>query len=452
MEPLQTAVPQKVNILGRITNLYLCLMLTVYLFCFDQTGYLHIVELKQKAFWLICGSYPLAIAVALSVTVLQKKCTIRQVGSKLLPSTAAQTLALLFALFCILSTVFSQYPRHTLLGGSRGEGLLTILLYILIYYLVSKFFTPEKWLLWVLSGAVTVFSVLCILQLQGLNPLGLYPKDMTYFGKDTAYSGAYLGTIGNVGLVSAFLCLVIPFLCSMLVKRKLKSSHFLLLPLLLALYVLVKMSVMAGFVGVLGGILLSLPPCFSRKKTRRMIWLVLFGLVLVFCLVLYLFDFEFELFHELHLLLRGKLPDSAGSGRIFIWKNVIKRVPERLLFGHGADTMVLSDMPPFERYDPVAGKLLLGYNDAAHNEYLNLLYHHGIFALLAYLATVSTLLFGWIRKSQKNTLTYVMGCAVVGYLLQAFFGISQLITAPYFWIALGILEASMKSPSCSLNL
>lgn len=47
-------------------------------------------------------------------------------------------------------------------------------------------------------------------QLAGGNPLGLYPKGLAYSDAGTAYSGAYLGTIGNTDLLAAVMCVAVP--------------------------------------------------------------------------------------------------------------------------------------------------------------------------------------------------------------------------------------------------
>ena len=94
------------------------------------------------------------------------------------------------------------------------------------------------------------------------------------------------------------------------------------------------------------------------------------------------------MFHELHAILHGNAEGGFGSGRLHIWKSVLQRVPEHLLFGTGPDTMLYSDIEAFSRYDEVLGGTIVARIDIAHNEYLNILYHQGILALASYLGAL----------------------------------------------------------------
>jgi O-antigen ligase len=78
--------------------------------------------------------------------------------------------------------------------------------------------------------------------------------------------------------------------------------------------------------------------------------------------------------------------------------------------------------------------------DAAHNEYLNILYHQGIFALLSYIISLVTSLVQWIRVGHKNIASAICGGAVVCYGVQAFFGFSMCQTAALFWLAWAVLN------------
>ena len=99
-------------------------------------------------------------------------------------------------------------------GEGRYEGLLTMLIYLAIFIAVSSFGRFKSWYLYVLLIPVCLNIILSLLQLHGGNPLSLYPNNYDYFDGNVLYSGQFLGTIGNTGLLSAFLCLVIPaFIC-----------------------------------------------------------------------------------------------------------------------------------------------------------------------------------------------------------------------------------------------
>ncbi len=101
--------------------------------------------------------------------------------------------------------------------------------------------------------------------------------------------------------------------------------------------------------------------------------------------------------------------------------------------------MGLAGIPPFSRYDPALGKTVKAAIDAAHNEYLNILFHQGLPALLVYLAALTAVAVRFLRQARCSTAAAVLGAGVLCYLIEAQFGISQPITSPFFWLCLGLL-------------
>ena len=104
--------------------------------------------------------------------------------------------------------------------------------------------------------------------------------------------------------------------------------------------------------------------------------------------------------------------------------------------------MILTGIEPFRRFDERTGKTIVSLIDAAHNEYLNILFHQGVFALAAYLGMLVSALALWIRRAAKSAPAAILGCGVLCYCIQALFGISQVITTPFFWVTLALLVNS----------
>jgi len=426
----------------RITFWYGVLLLTVFLFYFDASGYQHIMEAKFRMLCLLSGGY----LAAMAVVALDQL----QIGA-LRPPTPVQLwrradwpqrLIVLYLALTWLSALCSPHWPATVLGVSRREGALTITLYCLCFLLVSVFGRADRRLLAVLGASVTVFCLLCLVQLAGFNPLWLYPSGYSYADAYIAYSGAFLGTLGNVDLAAAFLSLAVPILVYSLVRLSGKRRFLLLVPLALSLVVLALMSVLAGLLGAGLGCLAALPAAGARDPKRRgilalgLLALLAAGLVLVWAV-----DLGGELLHQLHRLLHGELDPAFGTGRIHIWGEVLGKVPEHLLLGAGPDTMAWGGLEPFTRYAPQTGQTLVGEIDVAHNEYLNVLYHQGIFALAAWLGALVLLAVRWVRRAPADDRTAILGAGVCGYCVQAFFGFSMCVTAPFFWLALGLLAA-----------
>ena len=418
----------------KLTRIYIYLMLTVFPLWCGCGGYRSIVDAKYPLFLLLCGLY----AVAMTLLTLR---TLPAPAALWCGASWTQRLIALYLLFTWLSALLSPYFPETLVGVSRHEGALTITLYCLCFLFISVYGKAERGMLCALSVTVLLFCTLCICQLHGGNPLSLYPAGTTYFDANAAYPGAYLGTIGNVDLVAAFLCLTIPLFWVTLLLSRDKRRWYLLLPLIMALYVLLKIWVLAGIVGVFGGALLALPMLCTNARSRRRTALAL-GIGFTGALfVLWRFDFGGTL-HELHELLHGNFDGSFGSGRIHIWRSVLREIPSHLWLGTGPDTMLRASLPPFERFDAVRGVTVVAQIDVAHNEFLNILFHQGIFALLAYLGV---LLSASVRcLCSRSTAAAALGTTVLCWCVQAFFGFSMFLTTPLFFLALALLDWELR--------
>ena len=434
------------NVFTKLSYVFIVLMLTVFLFWFDSSGYSGITEAKLTMFNIICGGYVILTLILIPASLATEVITKQELKAYIKESTWVQRLLLAFLLLTVVSALLSPYKSETWVGATRYEGVRSIALYVLSAVFLSSFGRVKSWMAYLLGGSVLCFSVISIIQLYGGNPFGLYPGDLNYFGAGVDYSGEYLGTIGNTDLVAAFLCVAITLLWVAVVRMKGKWRYLLLIPTAAALFVLLKMSVMAGLVGVFGGAVLALPVVLPvSAKTRKIIAIAILALFVLALVFLYIADIGGGMLHEAHELLHGNVSDTFGSGRIHIWKNVLEKIPDNLWFGTGPDTMSHAQLEAFTRYDPDKGVQLVAEIDTAHNEYLNILFHQGIFALLAYLAALVLAAAKWIKQGSAVPAAAACGAAVLCYCIQAFFGISMFLTAPFFWMTLGLLDGSLRT-------
>lgn len=436
---------RKTSLFESLTTVYAACMLSVFLLFPGLGGYTAITAEKWQAFLLFSGGY-----VALTV-LLRLELTLTGGGGPLSPAAVwrsmgiSQKLIAVFGALSAVSTALSVNKSVSFWGGPRYEGLLTITLYCAACLLVSRYGRPKKWLLWLFGASMSLNCLLAFLQFAGYNPLGLYPQGMNYYDANILYAGEFLGTIGNVDVFSAVLCAAIPAFWIAAVKLPGKSRFFLLIPLVLCTAVLWKTFVAGGIVGVIGSTLLTMPVLLKGRRGRA----AGFAAVLCACILgvagIYAFGGQLGGFlYEASELLHGRWNDSFGSGRLYIWRNVAKLIPERLLFGGGPDTLGLRTDAAFERYDEALGILIHSSVDAAHNEYLNILVNQGLLAFLTYMAALLTAAARWVRTAAGDPASAICGGAVLGYCVQAFFGISSPISAPYLWLALGFLINSVS--------
>ncbi len=137
-----------------------------------------------------------------------------------------------------------------------------------------------------------------------------------------------------------------------------------------------------------------------------------------------------------------------GSGRGHSFKWGIKMLSENPLFGTGPDNFRFAyPSEAFNESKSAYGKALAF--DKAHNEYVHLGSTLGIVGLFAYLTFVTLICikgFGDVKQEKEvyndnEIIKKMMFAAVVGYLGQAYFNISVLQVAPFFWTFMGILVA-----------
>ena len=423
----------KWRIFSLVTTAYIVLMAIFLLIC---PQYENLIAVKQTAFYVICGGFAGLILLLCIESIIIGELKLKDILQKLKPNSLLQIFMLTYLAFSLISTVFSKY-REAWIGATRHEGFLTIAIYVLCFYFVAKFFKAQKWMMYAFGIAVTVTGIISIIQFSGCT--FLYPEGYNYYDAYKEYSGAFTGTIGNVDFVAAFYSLCIPALCLYVIKASEKTKYLLLIPALLSVAVLLKIWVLLGIIGVMAATVLSLPFVFSLKKRGLVIyWSTLFALALGGVLMLYFIPLG-GVFGEIHNILRGNISESFGTGRIRIWSEVIRRAGENIWIGSGPDTMIYAKIEPFYRLDEVHGDLY-ALIDTAHNEYLNILYHQGIFATASYIGAAAMVVINFFKNASKNKGTLIFGGAVIGYLVSAFFGISTSYVTSFFWLCLGIFE------------
>lgn len=361
-----------------LTTIYGALLITAYFLFVGLDGYTSITMNKYIMLLGLSGAYLLSLiiynqGIHFSVSWF----------------TPARVAILVFAGCSILSTFLSSFWREAILGGARKEGLVTILLYIMIFFAFSTCGFSMKLFAYLSGGSIVIFCLISILQLDGRNPFGLYPKGLNYFGAGSDYMSEYLGTLGNVDLVAAAMCLFIPvYFCYIILQKTDPWRFFLVVPLVLCIVVTVKMWVLASFFGLIIGLTLSIPVLLGNHRTMQYISIVII-VILIFgvILVLRIVDVGDGVFHELHAILNGEISEDFGSQRIAIWKQVWEVMKERPLIGSGPDTLEKWGKG-FHGYSTFYQAQVTTLIDTAHNEYLNIWVNQGIFALISYLTAL----------------------------------------------------------------
>ena len=419
---------------GMMIEIWTGLFVAFYLLFPGGKGYREISSAKTWTFYVLA-----ALLVGLGVWRLAEEFRSR----KHRPLTATQWAALAFLVFTLLSAACSPYPDQAWYNESAHEAALTVGLYVLLFLIVSRWGKPTERLFRVLFWALVPFCLLSLLQAGGENPFGLYPGNLNYYdGHQVKYNGAYVGTIGNVDFVSAFLALVTPMLVLHTRGQKPREAWPCWLLAVACLGIAIWIRVLCGLVGLaLGGAICLAVLCPDRY--RKWVFLTIGGSALVGLTVLWLFDLPVKFLHELHELLHGRVEDSFGSGRFYIWRQMLERVPDRLLLGIGPDATRFSGLAPFIRYENGMEVARASITDA-HCLPLNILYCQGLPALLSWLALVSLTLVRWF-KARANRAIQILGAGLICFLCAMLFCPSSVIIMPFFWLTMALIEAEVAS-------
>lgn len=423
---------KKINIMNQntVTRAYVYLMLTFFLFFTGFEGYRNIFDSKCVVFTALSIVY-----IVVSFVFGLKKELIN----------APQKLALIYLAVTAVSSATSVYFPRTLVGVSRYEGLLTVGIYVTVFLLVSQSWVKGSSFIPVLSGVGIAQSAVVLLQLLGFNALWLFPEGVNYYIALEKYNGAFISTVGNADISSAFFALIVPVLWILVFAEK-RYRLMTLLSAVMSTACLILMSVSAGVVALV--ITVAVLPFVIFEGHRKITALITVAVVVVALAVLCFLPLTEGTLFELQSLIKGKPDSDFGSGRLHIWSEALKNLKHP--FGTGPDTMLLENIEPFTK--TVNGQTITRKIDIAHNDYLNILFHQGAFALIAYLGMLGLSLAKWIKNGRKNLLVTALGAGVFSYCVQVFFSYSACSSAIFFWIFLGMLEGEAEGRSEGLCL
>ena len=476
----------------QITDVYLITMLLVFPLFFGFSGYGQITLSKFVFLLSATGLWLAALAFA------ALRC-----HSAAPARSGAQIAACALALVSLLSWLCCGDLRSAFLGAGRFDGLLSTLVYVLIFLGVSGFARPKPLHFRLFAVSLTLVLLTALLHLAGSDPLRLYPRGLSYFDSGIRYSGVFLGTIGNTNILDAVLCLALPCFFALFVCGE---PWYLLVPAVLAVPVLwkaggdgLKVSMLltalvvppllfsslprirrglralgcllaaaalgawwqpepglplrfvfsplvcvlfASAAGCAALSFLPLPGDFAPKeRTLRRFFAALSGAALLCGLAaVFFWPGKTGTLYELRQFLRGQAEDSFGSNRIRIWRGCLALVPAHPLLGCGPGMLAANLDIEFSRYVPEAGETLRSYVDNAHNVYLAALVNTGLLGLAAHLATLGLSAAEAVRK-RRDSLFLSLALGLVCAVLHAFFGLGLCLSEPLFWLALGLICA-----------
>lgn len=395
-------------------------------------GYQTIIETKVFVWFAMMIGWILVMAVLFVYAAVHKERIPVRFGW-------IQRIAVLFLAVNIVSACLSDDPVKSFfqVESSNTNSVIFLASYVLLFIGASLFTEPKRVHILALVLSTSVCGLIAILQAAGYNPLGLYPS-----GYENGYEefSAYLGTIGNVDFLAAYLCFVVPVLTVYAIRSKNKKDRLLLIPAALGLVAMNIGGADAGKIGILGCLVLATPVVIPNRKASIIAGIICFFLIISGLTAVYFWPGESGMFYEASQILHGNLDPMFGTGRVNTWIDGWGYFLKHPIIGNGpgsAAWLYLSSRSLNLR----TGYLASAYN--AHNVYLGYLIEGGIFSLLGYLVLIGIALTGWVRK-RKNPLAAALGAGVVCYLIQDFFNLGMVTAAPLLWAGMGLLAGAVK--------
>lgn len=395
---------------------------------------------------------------------------------------------LIYAVMIVItiSTLGASNIRWAISGEmGRYQGALVYYAYCIAALCILNFGRMEKSYLDVLLVSSILLNLLACLNFYEVDPL------RTLAGIKEYHRHAYISSLGNINLYSAYLSIITPVAIVNYITEKENKKSLLYLTSLIFCYAGMMVSMCDSAYIILGVLFVALPfwclESYERRK-RMSQALVLFGivlLVLVFVnykliypleyvtgILLHFSDLTFcvgilvgfcvvDILFYLTKRITGNINEKTwrrswlclislvgvtvvyfyiknttfdgtwGSLRGFIWSQgcdfYFKQGIWQKLFGVGLDMIY----PAFSSFYGQESIQIYGANyDNLHNEYLQYLVTVGIVGLLVYLISMGCILYQIAKNAREDDMSLAIGMAGICYVVQAFANISMTSVTP----------------------
>ncbi|MDQ0200732.1 O-antigen ligase family protein [Neobacillus ginsengisoli] len=254
----------------------------------------------------------------------------------------------------------------------------------------------------------------------------------------------------NPDYFGSYLTLVIPLtLTAFLLLHEVKRSVLYFIILCTQFIALLESETRSAWLGLaIGFLMIVMWVVWKGKKQLKKMALM----IVAFCLIFTLSNLishqtnvsrAVSITNDVQKIIKNEDAGSAGASRWYIWQVSLPLIENHFWFGTGPNTFE----QVFHPKDSSQAKKYLGdgkiYDE--NNDYMQIALTMGVPALLVYLLFLSIIVFSGFRRAaleldaHQQLFSYGLLAAIFGYLVQAFFNISVISVAPYFWLLLGFV-------------
>lgn len=351
----------------------------------------------------------------------------------------------LFVATAFVSALFSPARDHSLYGDFERMGGVWAWLHLALFFLVLRTLREKDWS-WVMNSALLVSMIVSALTILEHSRLGSSPQISNAIG------AASSGTVGNAGLLAAYLLFAIgiaAYLAS--TSPRLRLLYLAAAGIdLLALAYAENRSTLIGL--VVGAIVGSLIFAAIQKKRRK--WIIPAAAVAFACVVggaaalIRAFPAGTVARHAPTVIERLALTNPAGSdeSRTMQWRAAIEGFKDRPIVGYGPEN---HDLVWSAHLDPGIYRLDTDIYDRTHNQFLEILATTGILGALAFLGiwvAIGVTLFRAYRDGDVSPASLaVLGGIQIAYAVYLFFWFVDL-NSTMLWILFAALIAFRENP------
>lgn len=484
-----------------ISQFFAVLIFTVFPLLMGTQKYGNITDWKFRAFVWVSVIFAAAVLFVFIKSFKGRSSVIIEDRAKLQPLTFPQLFILAYMAWNIISAITSPYGQQTIIGMGRKEGLISALLYGLVFLLLSYWAEYTNLYVYGLGIMATVLGFLAVLQSFGSTII--YPEGYTY------WNSSFLSTIGHEDVVSGYVSICVPALTAGFALLESKWRFLALPGIFFISYTQFFSDVDSGKLGLLAAAVIMIPflcstaksfarslqamatltfaafinayyackpnngpsaPHMGKKalvflaatvifaavgiimekrgvifktepsKLKRILAIIMVLAVVAGLAFVYTYSGSSRLLKEASDILHGNMSDTAGSVRGYIWKSAIEIFKNNPM-GSGPGTFKGQFVPYNEGYQQYIANTIV---DFAHNDFLQIMVCTGIIGIVLYAAFLLTLLIRAVKAEKNNPLVIIMLGSVVGYLAHSFFSFSIAIITPLFWVMAGVLDKTCR--------
>jgi len=265
-------------ILEVIADIYIFVLVLLFPFIVDKTGFFHIMEIKWYSYVVIASTY-----LGINLLVLLYFYIFKKINYfKNYKFTKIQLLLLVFLLVntcsCFLSPYFSK--ANLFIGVGRGEGLILVSLYTLSFLCISIFSKFKRKYILYFSISSILLSFIATLQYIGFNPFNMYQDGIG------THNVSFMSTIGNIDFLSAIYCLLLPisFAAYIFLEDNNKLEKVLhILSIYLGAFIIGIIDVQSGKVALLGTFVIVFPFILQTNKRLSKLLIVISAILMAYC-------------------------------------------------------------------------------------------------------------------------------------------------------------------------